>query len=237
MSQHLIASLGNPSPDYDGTRHSIGRVVVEKWLAQQNSELVNIKGFSGKAFRITPTKLQATLLRPAERDFAGQASYPTSPRLRGTSKLQAIIVTPDLGTYMNESGPAIAVVANFFKISPEHIIIVHDDTDLPLGALRVSKDSAAAGHRGVESIISALGTKNFIRLRLGIESRINKSIPPTEDFVLQKFSADEQKEVNDMIRRAEGAITAIIIHGLDRATGEYNHSSLSPSRGLTEIKN
>jgi len=87
---------------------------------------------------------------------------------------------------------------------------VHDDTDLPLGTLRVSKNSASAGHHGVESVISALGTKNFTRLRLGIESRTDKLIPPTEDFVLQKFLPTEIPLAEEMIHRAIAELNKII---------------------------
>lgn len=168
---YLIAGLGNPSPEYDGTRHNLGRETVERWLSQHEAQPINVQGFSGKCFRLSP-------------------------------KLQATIVVPDPGTYMNESGPAIAAVMNFFKIPAENLILVHDDTDLSLGTIRISKDSGSAGHHGVESVIGALGTKNFTRLRLGIESRASKNIPPPEDFVLQKFNAAEAPLVEEMIARA-----------------------------------
>ena len=138
---YLVASLGNPSPEYDGTRHNLGRVSVECWLNQHDTQPVNIPGFSGKAFRIV------------------------SQNLPTTNYSLLTIVSPNLGTYMNESGPAIAAVMKFFKIPAENLILVHDDTDLPLGTLRISKDATGAGHRGVESVINALGTKNFTRLR------------------------------------------------------------------------
>ena len=187
---YLIASLGNPSPEYDGTRHNLGRVAVERWLSQHDTQPINVQGFSGRAFHVAPTKLQAT-------------SY----------KLQAIIVTPDLGTYMNESGPAIAVVISFYRIPAENLILVHDDTDLPLGTIRISKDSSAAGHHGVESIINTLGTKSFVRLRLGIESRENKAMPSTENFVLQKFSKAEIPIMEKMLDRAVLTLNIIITDG------------------------
>ena len=189
---YLIASLGNPSPEYDGTRHNLGRAAVERWLTQYETQPLNVPGFSGKSFRLN------------------------------SKKLQAMVVASDLGTYMNESGPAIVAVMAFFKIPVENLILVHDDVDLPLGTLRISHDAAGAGHRGVESVITALGTKNFTRLRLGIETRADKSIPPTEDFVLQKFSDSETPLVEEMIRRGAMALNSIITNGLEKTMTEFN---------------
>ena len=188
---YLVASLGNPSPEYDGTRHNLGRVSVECWLNQHDTQPVNIPGFSGKAFRIV------------------------SQNLPTTNYSLLTIVSPNLGTYMNESGPAIAAVIAFFKIPPQNLILVHDDTDLPLGEIRLSKDSGAAGHHGVESVIAALNTKDFVRLRLGTETRADKSIPSTEDFVLQKFSDSETPLAEEMVHRGVAAINSVITNGLE----------------------
>src|SRR3989344_8616118 len=115
----LVASLGNPSPDYDGTRHNLGRVAVERWLNRHDTQPANIPGFSGKAFRIVSQNLPTT-----------NYSQPT-------------IVSPNLGTYMNETGPAIVAVLNFFKITAENLILVHDDLSFALGEIRLQKNISA----------------------------------------------------------------------------------------------
>ena len=189
---YLIASLGNPSPEYDGTRHNLGRAAVERWLTQYETQPLNVPGFSGKSFRLN------------------------------SKKLQAMVVASDLGTYMNESGPAIVAVMAFFKIPVENLILVRDDVDLPLGTLRISHDAAGAGHRGVESVITALGTKNFTRLRLGIETRADKSIPPTEDFVLQKFTESETDLVKEVLEKTKEAIDLLQTQGLDLVQSKFN---------------
>jgi len=104
-------------------------------------------------------------------------------------------------TFMNNSGEAVSLLYNFYKISPAHLWIMHDDLDIPLGEYRVQKDRSAAGHKGVESIINALGTQDFNRLRIGIKTMQNTQIP-AEDFVLQKFSSEEEKIIFQTIKKA-----------------------------------
>lgn len=99
-------------------------------------------------------------------------------------------------TYMNDSGQALKVILNFYKINVgQDLLVVHDETDLPFGSLRLSKDSSSAGHNGVQSIINNLGTKDFHRLRIGVESRATRNDIPTDAFVLQNFSPDELQKL------------------------------------------
>ena len=86
---------------------------------------------------------------------------------KGTFEQKRIILTlPE--TFMNNSGKSVKMLTKSYKLKPNNLIIVHDDIDLPLGTIRISIDRGAAGHKGVESIIKELGTKNFIRVRIGI---------------------------------------------------------------------
>lgn len=95
-------------------------------------------------------------------------------------------------TYMNLSGQAVLEICQFYKVDHEKdLLVIHDDVDLPLGSLRASVNASAAGHNGVQSIIDAFGSQNFARLRIGVESRTDKKIPPTDAFVLQNFSPEE----------------------------------------------
>lgn len=103
-------------------------------------------------------------------------------------------------TFMNESGVSVAEVAQFYKIEPPDLWVVHDDLDLPFGTVRTSFDSSSAGHRGIESIIGALGTQKFHRLRLGL-GRPPEHIT-AEAFVLQPFTPAEQKQLGATIKLA-----------------------------------
>jgi len=95
-------------------------------------------------------------------------------------------------TYMNLSGQAVLEICQYYKVNFEKdLLVIHDDVDLPLGSLRASFASSAAGHNGVQSIIDALGSQNFSRIRIGVENRTDKKLPPTDAFVLQNFTPEE----------------------------------------------
>lgn len=135
-------------------------------------------------------------------------------------------------TFMNLSGQAVRVLADFYKIALEDILIVHDDIDLPLGAMRLSQNSGPAGHKGIKSIIECLATQNFSRLRLGIKpkessfsslfkSRLFASPlfkrrlggilkTPAEKFVLQNFSPAEKLTTEEIIKKAAETIHLFI---------------------------
>lgn len=104
-------------------------------------------------------------------------------------------------TFMNQSGKAVKALAKFYKIKPENLWIIHDDIDLPIGKIRISKGRGSAGHKGVQSIIQELGTKDFWRLRLGIQPKTGKP-KNIEKFVLQKFSKEEEKIIREVVKKA-----------------------------------
>ncbi|MBI2634700.1 aminoacyl-tRNA hydrolase [Candidatus Peregrinibacteria bacterium] len=107
-------------------------------------------------------------------------------------------------TLMNRSGEAIGQILNFFKESPENFLAIYDDLDLPLGKIRFRKEGSAGTHNGMKSLITHLGTENFPRLRLGIESRgvtASKAIE-TSDFVLSNFTSEEWPTVKTSIEMA-----------------------------------
>ena len=95
-------------------------------------------------------------------------------------------------TFMNKSGLAVRKVADYFDVSPNNILIIHDDIALPLGELRVSKRSSAGGHNGVQSVIDAFGTREFARLRIGIDDRKDGSEVDTRSYVLGQFTTDQK---------------------------------------------
>jgi len=100
---------------------------------------------------------------------------------------------------MNNSGKSVKILLSFYK--PKEIIIVHDDIDLPLGKIRISKNRGSAGHKGVESIIKEVGTKNFTRFRIGIQPKAEKP-KNVEKYVLQKFDKEEKKIIKQVIKEA-----------------------------------
>ncbi|HYV33578.1 MAG TPA: aminoacyl-tRNA hydrolase, partial [Candidatus Limnocylindria bacterium] len=114
--------------------------------------------------------------------------------------------------YMNDSGQALRVICNFYKLNfAKDMLVIHDDVDLPFGTLRGTESSSAAGHNGILSIINDIGTQNFGRLRVGIESREAKDNPPTNVFVLENFTDEElSKLVADVLPRVRVEIEKFI---------------------------
>ncbi len=125
---------------------------------------------------------------------------------------KVILVKPQ--TFMNRSGESVKTVASYYKIKPENIWVIHDDIDLPLGTIRISQDRTSGGHKGIQSIINHLKTKNFPRFRIGIRP-INKKINiDTERFVLKKFTKTEEKIIKEVIKKTAQAIETALREGL-----------------------
>lgn len=110
-------------------------------------------------------------------------------------------------TYMNNSGEAVKAALDYYKLDPESdLFVIHDELDLDFGRHRLSRDSSSAGHRGVESIITLLKTKNFPRLRLGVKTPDLRTLISPENFVLQKFSPAEMKQLPDLFESVRSLI-------------------------------
>lgn len=118
-------------------------------------------------------------------------------------------------TFMNLSGQCIAGVASYYDIPNDHIIIIHDDLDLDLGRLKICQNRGHGGHNGLKSIISHLGSKDFMRIKVGIGR--NPKMMPVEKYVLSKFSKDEMPTVDDVIEIATEAVELILKNGIAEA--------------------
>ena len=113
-------------------------------------------------------------------------------------------------TYMNDSGKAIRAIKDFYKIENENIHVVHDEIDLRLGTFKLSHNSGSAGHKGVESIIQAIG-RDFLRYRIGIDNRASREIAPTDQYVLEPFTLDEEKTINEILLKSDGVIDQLTV--------------------------
>ncbi len=131
-------------------------------------------------------------------------------------------------TFMNLSGMAVSAAAQYFKIKPEEIIVIHDELDLPLGHIKIRVGGSDAGHHGVESIIKFLGSEKFIRLRLGIgnwhaiSGEHKHASFKAEKFVTEEFLTSEKSKVKAMTKRAVKAVEAILKLGVEKAQSQYN---------------
>jgi len=113
------------------------------------------------------------------------------------SKNKEIILVKPI-TFMNLSGEAVKAILDFYKLSPEDILIIHDDLDIKVGEYKIATDSRSAGHNGVQNIIDQLGTQKFIRIRVGVGQEQDGVLAchlDAHDFVLQKFSEEESKKI------------------------------------------
>ena len=124
-------------------------------------------------------------------------------------------------TYMNLSGQAVRPLADYYKIPPEHILVVFDDVSLPVGKLRVRPDGSAGGHNGVKSLIAELGTQDFPRIRIGVGEKPHPDYD-LADWVLSSFSSQEEKLLAPVLERAIEAAEAVIEEGPARAMNRFN---------------
>ena len=121
-------------------------------------------------------------------------------------------------TMMNLSGMAAKALRAKYAVPLERTLVIHDELDLPFGRLRVRKGGSSAGNHGMDSVIEAFGTKDFIRFRVGIGRPPGSGI----DYVLSPFTANERDQVPDVVRRVADAVLYTIEHGLDAAMTEFN---------------
>jgi peptidyl-tRNA hydrolase, PTH1 family len=123
-------------------------------------------------------------------------------------------------TYMNESGRSLAAAASFFKVDPEALLVVHDDVDLEPARLQARSGGGLAGHNGLRSIAAALGTNDFLRLRIGVGRPGRGDRRSVSDYVLSNFDPDE--DVDALVQRSADAVETILRDGLETAQARFN---------------
>ena len=123
-------------------------------------------------------------------------------------------------TYMNLSGKSVGRLMAYYKVDIDHVIVIHDDLDLPFGTIRLKKGGGDAGHKGLKSVITALGSADFLRIRMGIGKPADKA--GVENYVLQKFNQEEQGVLPESIQLAAEAAADIVISGMQQATAKYH---------------
>ena len=178
----LIIGIGNPDQQYQNTRHNVGFMMVD-YVARKND-------FGDFEFN----KKLNSLISKSSRSLA-------------SGKGPIILAKPQ--TYVNKTGEAAAKLKNFYKVRPEQILVIQDDLDVPFGNTKISFDKNSGGHRGIESIMKALKTKKFYRLRIGLakpalQKARQQSDKKRDEFVvkmvLSKFSPSEQEEIKKIFK-------------------------------------
>ena len=187
----LLIGLGNPGEEYEKTRHNVGAMLATHMATS-----------SGTKF--TSHKARANV---AEFRFGVGGDAPA-------------IVVAILRCYMNDSGGPTKSLADFYKIAGDHIIVAHDELDIPYQATRVKFGGGDNGHNGLKSITSALGSGDYFRLRLGIGRPPGQQDPA--DFVLKPFSSAERKFLEDFLTTGEQAAESLIRYGLEKTQQNFN---------------
>jgi peptidyl-tRNA hydrolase, PTH1 family len=182
--------LGNPGPGYAGNRHNVGAMVLDELAAR-----AGIRLSAGKGARA--------------RSLAGEG------RLAG----RRVVLAQPL-TYMNESGGPVRGLLDYHHLPVEDLVVVHDELDLPFGTVRLKRGGGEGGHNGLRSISRSTGTKDYLRVRVGIGRPPGRQDPA--DFVLKDFSAVERKELDLLIAEAADAAEALLVKGLEGAQNEVH---------------
>lgn len=123
-------------------------------------------------------------------------------------------------TFMNLSGDAVIQAVQFWHIDPKDVLLVYDELDIPLGNVRIRAAGSAGGHNGVKSVLERLGTQDVPRIRIGIGTERSKTVP-AEDYVLERFSPDEEAALAPAMDAATKAISTALAQGIDAASNLY----------------
>jgi PTH1 family peptidyl-tRNA hydrolase len=198
MTAWLIVGLGNPGPSYSGHRHNVGAMVVDELAVR------------------TCASLRSHKARAAAAEV--RLSVPEARTPGGTPGPRAIIAKPM--TFMNESGGPVAGLLSFYKVPVENLIVIHDELDIPFAEVRLKLGGGEGGHNGLRSITKSVGTRDYLRVRVGIGR------PPgrmdAADYVLHDFSSTERSDVPLLISDTADAVERLVAQGLVAAQQEWH---------------
>jgi PTH1 family peptidyl-tRNA hydrolase len=198
--KYTIVGLGNPGQEYEGTRHNTGRIVLDF-----------IQGEMGEEYKFDK-KLNANVV-------SGNIGT-------GKKAVKITLIAPD--TFMNNSGKAVGQIVKSKKAA-EGLVVIYDDFNLPLGRMKISFNRSSGGHNGVESIIKAVKTEGFVRIRIGTapetakgDAKVPHGEEKIEKFILGKFKEDEMKVLKKISKKAMEAVEMIVKEGREKAMSVFN---------------
>ncbi len=187
----VVVGLGNPGPTYEATRHNVGYLVADELASRMDSSWKSHKSVRALA---------------------------VEGRLAGMPGVRAVLGRGRC--YMNESGGPTNALLSFYKASPDRLVVVYDELDVPYGDLRVKFGGGDNGHNGLKSIRGALGTGDYYRVRVGIGRPPGRQAPA--DYVLKPFSSTERRELDLHVNRAADAVESLITEGLEKTQNVFN---------------
>lgn len=189
----LVVGLGNPGPEYAQTRHNVGQMVADE-LARR---------WSGSFSALGRTHAQVATIR------IGGPSPTTEP---------TALAKPM--SYMNLSGGPVAALVKYFGVDAADVVAIHDELDIPFGSIRLKRGGGSGGHNGLKDISKALGTPDYVRVRVGIGRPPGRQAPA--EFVLKPFGAAERKELDLVIALAADAVEEFLAKGLAEAQQRFH---------------
>ncbi|SDX96765.1 peptidyl-tRNA hydrolase [Geodermatophilus africanus] len=181
----LVVGLGNPGPSYAANRHNVGAMVLDELAARAGVKLSPGKG-----------KRARTLI--GEGRLAGR---------------RVVLARPT--SYMNESGGPVRGLLDYHSIPATDLVVLHDELDIPFASVRLKRGGGEGGHNGLRAITRSTGTKEYLRVRVGIGRPPGRQDPA--DFVLKDFSATERKELDLLVAEAADAAEELLAQGLEAA--------------------
>jgi PTH1 family peptidyl-tRNA hydrolase len=208
----LIVGLGNPGKTYEKNRHNVGFHVADLLAARHGLRFDAKQGKAKVALGTIQLALAPSFAFRAEEQGGAALFQP---------EIQAIrIVLAKPQTFMNESGQAVGGLARFYKVAPADMLVIFDDLDLPLGVIRLRASGGSGGHNGMRSIIAALGTDEFPRLRVGIDRPPGRMDPAA--YVLQDFSREQEETMVQVRDQAARACEYWLAYGITSAMNAFN---------------
>ena len=187
----LVVGLGNPGPGFAANRHNVGEMVVAELGRRRSAKFKRHKANA----MVAEVRVGAGLGGPK-------------------------LILAGTNTYMNLSGGPVANLLKFYKLEPARLVVVHDELDIPFDTVRLKFGGGHGGHNGIRDIVSAVGTGDFVRVRVGIGRPPGRQ--DAADFVLKDFSSTERASLPSLISDAADAVEAIAVDGLAAAQQRFH---------------
>ncbi|HKO94297.1 MAG TPA: aminoacyl-tRNA hydrolase [Polyangiaceae bacterium] len=205
----LVVGLGNPGARYSGTPHNVGFCVLDR-LAEH---------LSGGASSASASSSLAAASSAAP-EWADRFD---AQLLMARLDSEELVLLKPL-TFMNRSGRSVRQAMTFFEIPVQSTLVVHDELDLPFGSVKLKRGGGEAGHRGLESVSEEVGSRDYLRVRVGVGKPASGDVA---DFLLEPFGAAQQAELGGALDAACDAALAVARHGIDRAMNQVNRQAVS----------
>jgi len=197
----LVVGLGNPGTRYSRTPHNVGFRVLDR-LAPSTSDWSRRLGREG---------------------LAGE---PFEGELLVTRFDEHPLVLLKPLTFMNASGKSVRKAMSYFEISVQSTLVVHDELDLPLGALKLKRGGGEAGHRGLESVSAEVGSRDYLRLRVGVGKPVSGTV---SDFLLEPLDEAAEQQLDGALTLARDAVELVARQGIERAMNQVNRQPAAVS--------